>query len=416
MKFAPKPENEFYEFIRTYYRECRGRFPKIEAIAGKWMYRDLVPGMSDFDARFIVADGMSDNDWNQMSNLVGQVHLDLCRQHPCWSRFLEHLPGINLTWSELVSEKSYYPEFKQWTFYDTAKPDMVSEAQTHFADREWDIKDEYFHLKRFCTYYGRYNRTIDPEINLRVHKNKYPMHSRIMHYFSPPVHSAVCLIDRKNMPGKMNAFELARDYFPDLRCWDLVDEILNKNYEVPKWYAEPYLSELEDALEDALGVIAARLREETALLPKEAGVDNITALKGALRQIPINQAQLIFESCRFSRLMKGRLYFYLHAPPYFDASKLIQIELGRIGNSFFKFPFQNYWKIRTGEDVTDPVIILDQLRGDPLTEVEFTATKEFYRLSISDWHGNEKPVAEQIVVVYDDFYKALSKITASLAG
>lgn len=122
MKFAPQHENDFYEFIRTYYRECRGRFPKIEAIAGKWMYRDLVPGMSDFDSRFIVTDDMSAEDWCQMSTQVGKVHLDLCHQYPSWARNLEHLPGINLTWSELVSEKSYYPEFKQWTFYDTVKP------------------------------------------------------------------------------------------------------------------------------------------------------------------------------------------------------------------------------------------------------------------------------------------------------
>jgi hypothetical protein len=415
MKFAPKPENEFYEFIRTYFRECRGRFPRIEAIAGKWMYRDLVPGLSDFDARFIVYDDMNDDEWCQMSTLIGQVHLDLCRQHPSWSRFLEHLPGINITWSELVSEKSYYPEFKQWTFYDTTKPDLVSAAQTHFASREWDIKDEYFHLKRFCTYYGRYNRTIDPEINLRVQKNKYPMHSRIMHYFSPPVLSAVCLIDRKNMPGKMNAFELARDYFPGLRCWDLVDEILNKNYEVPKWYAEPHLSDLEDAMEDALAVIAARLREELALPQEKTGGD-IASLKQALGKIPVDPTLLVFESCRFSRLMKGRLYFFLNVPVYFDSSKLIQIELGRIGRSFFTVPFQAYWKIRTGKYVDDPVTILNQLRGDPLTEDEINATREFARLNFSDWHGNEKSVTEQIVLVYDGFFKALNKITASLNG
>lgn len=415
MKFAPKPENEFYEFIRTYYRECRGRFPKIEAIAGKWMYRDLVPGMSDFDSRFIVADDMSADDWNQMSTLIGQVHLDLCRQHPCWARILEHTPGINLTWSELVSEKSYYPEFKQWTFYDTTKPDKVSAGQIHFASREWDIKDEYFHLKRFCTYYGRYDRTRDHVINLGVQANKYPMHSRVMHYFSPPVHSAVCLIERKNMPGKMNAFERARYHFPDLRCWDLVDEILNKNYEVPKWYADPYLSDLEDTMEDALAVIAARLREELALPPEKGGVD-FAALGRALGKIPVDPVLLIFESCRFSRLMKGRLDFYLHAPADFDTAFLIQNELGRIGINFFTVPFQAYWKIKTGEDVTDPVTILDKLSGDPLTEDEVSATREFARLDFSDWRGKERLVTEQIIAVYDGFYKGLSKVTASLAG
>ena len=51
MKFAPRPENDFADYIRTYYEACRYRCDKIEAIAGKWMFRDLLPGMSDFDTR-----------------------------------------------------------------------------------------------------------------------------------------------------------------------------------------------------------------------------------------------------------------------------------------------------------------------------------------------------------------------------
>lgn len=414
MRFVPKPENDFYEFIRTYYRECRGRFPKIQAIAGKWMYRDLVPGMSDFDTRFIVEDGMSAEDWCQMSSVVGQVHLDLCEKHPCWSRNLEHLPGVNLTWTELLSEDNYYPEFKQWTFYDTLLPGKVSDVQVHFSRRPWDIKDEYFHLKRFCTYYGRYSRTIDPPVNLGVHENKYPMHSRIMHYFNPPVHSAVCLIDRKNIPGKMNAFELARYHFPGLRCWDLADELLHANYEIPYWYEEPHLTELEDELEHGLQEILRHLRQTITLVPEQAGLD-VQDWKAALQKVPLDPSLLIFDSCKFSRLMKGRLYFYLHAPPYFETLFLIQNELGRIGNNFFKVPFQSYWKIRTGVQVEDPVQILDRLRDDPLSEAEIAATKEFARLNFSDWLGKEKEVVREIVSVYDDFYRALSKITASLS-
>ena len=75
MKFAPKPENDFADYIHTYYRECRYHFDRIEAIAGKWMFRDLIPGMSDFDTRFIVGDGMTVDDWCRMSSVVGEAHL-----------------------------------------------------------------------------------------------------------------------------------------------------------------------------------------------------------------------------------------------------------------------------------------------------------------------------------------------------
>ena len=181
MRFAPKPENDFAHYIRTYYDECHSRCSKIEAIAGTWAFRDLIPGMSDFDTRFIVSDDMSDADWCEMSDAVGDAHLALCRRYPFWSRNLEHLPGLNLTWSEFVDERFYYPEYKQWSFYHSETPKRLSDSLNEIFGRPWDIKDEYFHLKKFCLYYGSYNRSIDPAINLGVHENKYPLHSRIMH-------------------------------------------------------------------------------------------------------------------------------------------------------------------------------------------------------------------------------------------
>ena len=30
-----------------------------------------------------------------------------------------------------------------------------------------------------------------------VHENKYPLHSRLMHYFAPPVHSAMFILNRR---------------------------------------------------------------------------------------------------------------------------------------------------------------------------------------------------------------------------
>ena len=71
MKFAPRPENDFADYIRTYYEACRYHCDKIEAIAGKWMFRDLLPGMSDFDTRFIVNDGMTVDDWCELSTTIG---------------------------------------------------------------------------------------------------------------------------------------------------------------------------------------------------------------------------------------------------------------------------------------------------------------------------------------------------------
>ncbi|MFC1525784.1 hypothetical protein ACFL6X_03115 [Candidatus Latescibacterota bacterium] len=414
MRFAPRPENDFADYIHTYYRACRHRCEAIEAIAGKWMFRDLIPGMSDFDTRFIVRDGMTASDWCHMSTAIGQVHLMMCEKYPCWARNFEHLPGINLTWEELTAERTYYPEYQQWTYYHSECPDRVAAAHVRFAERPWDGKDEYFHLKKFCLYYGRYDRAIDPAINLGPHQNKYPLHSRIMHYFNPPVMSAVCLLGKRPVSGKMESFELAEGLFPELECWDLVAEILHAGYEIPKWYEEPHVSRLEDALEEALGAMAERLRDAITLVPAEAGTD-ISAWKAALREIPLDPALVILDNAKFARLMKGRLQFYCQAPPWFATTWLIQNELKRIGESFFRAPFRTYWRIRTGERVEDPVDILDQLEGEVLTAYEVEATRQFAGLTPGHWEeGKEREMASAIAETFDGFFAGLDKISRAV--
>jgi len=414
MKFSPRPENDFADYIRTYYRECRYQYGRIEGIAGKWMFRDLIPGMSDFDTRFVLADGMASADWCEMSTAIGQVHLTLCEKYPCWARNLEHLPGVNLTWKELVSERNYYPEYQQWTYYDSEHPERVSAALDGFARRPWDDKDEYFHLKKFCLYYGRYNRTIDPAINLGPHQNKYPLHSRVMHYFNPPVMSAVCLLEKRNIAGKLDAFEIAERLFPELGCWSLVQEILHAGYEIDRWYDEPDVSRLEDELEQGLKAIADRVREVVTLVPAGTGAD-IEQWKQALKAVPLDPALVIFDNAKFARLMKGRLHFYGNAPNHFDSLWLIQNELKRIGESFFRTPFRTYWRIRSGEEVDDPVEILDQLRGEVLSDEEVVATREFARLTPGTWEeGRERDLAAAIVEVFDGFFFALTKISQAV--
>ena len=118
MRFTPKPENSFREFIDTYFSRCRAACPELRAVAGKWIFEDLIPGLSDFDTRFIVADGMKAVDWAMMSARVGEIHTELARSEPRWARILEHLPGVNLTASEVADPVFYYPESQLWTFYD----------------------------------------------------------------------------------------------------------------------------------------------------------------------------------------------------------------------------------------------------------------------------------------------------------
>lgn len=410
MKFVPAPQNDFAEFIQVYYDACRERISGIEAIAGKWTFRDLMPAMSDFDTRFVCVDSMTPDDWCAMSMAVAEVHLDLCNRNVHWVRNLEHLPGINLTWAELDDDDSYYPEFRQWSFYHTSQPERLAQVQAAWDARPWDDTDEQFHLNKFRTYFGRYDRTIDPPINMGDHQNKYGLHSRVMHYFNPPVMSAMCVLHRRPIAGKLDAFEMAREMFPDLTCWTRIRRYLDANYEIPEAYGEPALVAFEDELETALVAIGLRLASESPLLSADLGAD-MNGWARALQAAGVSPLYAMLSNSRFSRLMKGRLYFYVHAPAHFNSDYLIGHEIRRIGDSFFRVPFAAYWEWKTGQTVEDPETILDEMIDNPLTRSEVTAVREFVRItSVPDVAGHEKKLALDIVEIFDDFYRALSRL------
>ncbi|MFA6108311.1 MAG: hypothetical protein WDA75_06025, partial [Candidatus Latescibacterota bacterium] len=217
------------------------------------------------------------------------------------------------------------------------------------------------------------------------------------------------------LAGKMEAFELAEALFPELHCWNLVRAILHAGYEAPRWYEEPHLTELEDALEEGLTAIARRLRDAVTLVPAAAGVD-LVAWKAALASVPLDPALVIFDNAKFARLMKGRLQFYCRAPARFATRWLIQNELKRIGESFFRAPFRTYWKLRTGQQVEDPACILDELRGDPLTDDEVEGARRFAELTPGHWEeGSEYAIAREIAESFDDFFRALTRISEAVA-
>ena len=415
MRFTSRPENDFRFFIDTYYDECRKRIPQIEAIAGKWRFEDLIPGMSDYDTRLICANGMSARDWCDMSQEVGNAHLYLCQKYPDWARNLEHLPGINLTWAELTDDFSYYPEYLQWTFYENSNEKEFKHAANVLNDRKWESRDEYFHLKKFLLYFTPYNRSIDPAINLGAYENKYPLHSRIMHYFNPPVQSAVSVILNKTIKGKREAFRIAQELFPELKVIKELEGILEKHYETEALYHEPALFNFETRLFEALKHIFDALKEKIRIVPDVRDM-NKEQLSKELGKVSIPPRLVIFDNCKFSRLMKGRLRFYANAPGHFDNIWTIQNELRRIGNSFYKTPYRTFWKILTGEDITDPDDIVMKLVPEYLNQKEAAATLEFSRLTPGTWEeGKEVELALEIADVFDDFFTGLNRIMESIS-
>jgi len=411
MKFTPAPPNDFLEFIKTYYQRCKEKVPQIEVILGKWNFEDLIPGMSDFDTRFIVTDDMEAKDWCQMSEAVGEVHLSMCNEFPHWARILEHLPGINITWKEL--EESYYPECHQWSAY-FGKKEKFERIITNLKKRGFREKDEFFHLKKFFIYYGPYHRGIDPAINLGPYENKYPLHSRIMHYFCPPLQSAISIIQRNWVRGKFEAFRLAREIFPNPQFINYLLDIINKHYEVEALYKEPSLSKLEEELFNYLKEVFHSLKEKITIVQVK-DKDNPLEYKEKLNKIMIDPGMQIFDSMKFSRLMKGRLKFYVNAGKHFDSIWLIKNELSRIGKSFFANPFTIYWKTFGNGESLPPLKVAERLTGKIFTPEDFSSIKRFKELTMNGYEkGKEVEIAKQIVEVMDEFYFALDKLVRAI--
>jgi len=409
VKFMPKPENDFCEFIELYYNECRKRFPKIEALTGKWRFEDLVPGLSDFDGRFICSNDMTDDDWCSMSFAIGKVHLELCRRYPKWHRILEHLPSIAVTWDEFADESLFLPEYLQWSFYHCSNDKEMEKAQNVLKMHVWDYRDEYYHIKRFLNFYGLYIRDIDPAINLGPYEDKYFLHSRLMHYFTPPIQAAVSIILKDTIKGKKEALRLASNIFSGVTMFGETLGIIDKHYEVPALYVNPGMSALEERLFNALCIVKSKMSESITLTFKNEGED-VLDWKHAIANYNMPVKFTIFDSMKFSRLNKGRLYFYVNTPDNFQNMWLIRNELKRMG-IMYRIPYRVCLKLIKEEDVGNPDSFINEFVPHILTVKEAAATLEFSKLTTGTWRiGEEIDTLNKIIDVHDDFFKGLNKV------
>lgn len=407
--FTPKPPDDFPEFIETYFERCRERVPLIEGNAGKWKPEDLIPGLSDFDTRFFVNDAMTAADWCAMSTNVGRTHLELVKERKDWARNLEHLPGVNLKWSELLDPGSYFTEFSQWSYYH-GNQEKQDTAHRMAIDHEWTATDVSYHWKKIATYYGRYNRTIDPAINLGPFENKYPLHSRLMHYLAPPVHAGVCLMQTCTTPGKLDAFRAARDLFPDRDTADLVLDLVARHYETADMLCEPGVTELDDRLEQYLTGMVDTLLDEGA--PFDCQRDpTVAQLRNAVRSLPGPPPfTRLFENIKFSRLMKGRLWFYAQDVDWFDSELLIRVELNRIRPNFYETPLRLFGRLAYGKDLT-PEESLQALAGNGFGKEDVAGCRRFAATADPACPDDElKKRALAVADLYDPFLCAMEKL------
>jgi hypothetical protein len=411
--FEPKPANDFRLFIETYFERCQAACPKLAAIAGKWTFEDLVPGLSDFDTRFIFTDDVTVEEWIRMSSAVGRVHTSLAKEAPRWARILEHLPGLNLTRAEMLDPRTYYPEYQQWSYY-LGDDDTLAAIEAYLAHKPWGRRDEFFHLRKFAAFFGPYLRGIDPPINIGRWENKYPLHSRFMHYFTPAVQSALSIVGRKGWRGKLAALREAKSVFPHPEVIDLIFEAVDRHYEIPAYYEEPRLTEIERRLEGYLHDASAGLAGHVSLIEIDpAGTP--ADLKQKIASVAVDPGERFFEGAKFSRFMKGRLLFYAENILWFDSAWLIRNELGRIVNNFYHQPLKAFSLARFGEDLP-PERALERLSGNILPPEVCAGVLEFVRTAQSPLApGSEKALARRVAAVFDPVLVMLETLGAALA-
>ncbi len=411
VEFAPRPENIFSDHIREYYERSKAACPKIEGIYGKWTFDDLIPGLSDFDTRFIVSDETTPEDWVHISREVGRVHTGICREHPDRARILEHLPGVNLTWAETGDPLFYYPEFHQWTGYH-GEEDRMSAFVAFLAERPWSDTDELFNVKKFALYFTPYNRSIDPPINLAEFESKYPLHSRFMHYFCPPVQCAVSIMEKRMVRGKMESLRLARDYFPNPSVIDLIFDAVDRHYEIPEYYFEPRLSEIEGLLFDYLRAAYDTVRPEITVIDAGPG-DDSPALKAKCAELSTGLLYRFYEGAKFCRLMMGRLLFYAEEIPSFDSSWLIGHELRRIRRLFFETTFSAFGRIAWDEELA-PEDALERARGEFLDDADYAKVKDYADIFSRPYSDDgKKDFAKEVAARMAPFQVVLEKLGAT---
>src|SRR5438093_485539 len=198
---------------------CRAVVPGA-CIGWKWADEDLVPGLSDLDAR-VICPGATAEDWVRLDACLGDVHRAMVVARPELARLLEHTPGMGLTVEELRDPRRYYPECGTWTLPGSG----LAGVRATLAARCWDERDRAYHLKRFAAYLMPYDPDMDPPINLMgALRSRYPYHSRTLHYLAPALLSAASLVERTPFSGKRAALRYWCEALPaDSALRDVVE-------------------------------------------------------------------------------------------------------------------------------------------------------------------------------------------------
>jgi hypothetical protein len=402
----------FFEITGWFGQHWSAEFPAVRLLTCKWRPEDLIPGLSDVDAR-LVCDEIGPEDWVRLDQLVYRTHLEISRQRPEWARKLEHTPGVCSTRSEVLDPALFQPEMRDWDFY-WGDREWFNDIKACTQQRAWEAVDEYYFLaKRFVPWCTPYNREIDPAVNIPANiLPKYALHSRLMHYFVPCVKAALSVINHAGVVGKRESlYRLAQCYPSEPVLREAID-MLDVHYEVP-WLAEqPAWYAFEERLWQFIQKITPEvLRAVTIVdLGNDLSMDN---LRRQLQQIPGEPMLTLYNGVRFSRIRKGRWQFYLEAPPHFDTGHLFYSEVSWLKSTFTAPVFDAYAQLKWGQAGLAPDEIINRLTPELLERREADIVRQVFAAAAGKpTYAEARERLRQASQVYADYYLVLERLLA----
>jgi len=402
---------DFFELTELFSQRCAQALPGFLVTVAKWRPEDLIPGLSDIDTRLICQD-LSPEEWIELDEIVGRIHLELVLERPEWSRKLEHTPGVCLTASEALDEALYQPEMHHWSYY-YGDQKLYFQIRDYLRNKPWCDRDEYYHLKRWLMFWGPYNREIDPPINIAPPiERKYLLHSRAMHYFIPSLQAALSLIKRRAVHGKKETLYRWMEIYPHERVLEEVAEMLDKHYEVKALEDEEEMYAFEERCFVFLRKIAPQVLDAVTIVELE-GEKTMESLKAKLAQHPTDPLMTIYNGLRFSRIRRGRYLFYLNAPDYFATDWLIWNEMRWLSNVFTASIFEAYARLRWGKKGASVNEVVALLTPHFLSVEEGKIVKELFKMTLTrPDYRQARRFMRRAVEIFKDYYLILEKIFA----
>ena len=339
---------EFFDLAEQYAIRCANRFAAAHLLVAKWRPEDLIPGLSDLDSR-VICDDMNPERWLAFEEEASAVQLEFMREDPEWNRKLEHTPGTCISSKELLDEALYESEMHTWNYY-WGDSELYLRFQDYLASKPWDQRDEYYQLKRWLTFWGRYNKDLDPLVNVPAALVfRYGLHSRCLHYFVPALHAALGLLKRRPMHGKRETLYHCMEIYPRERVLLEVADLVDRQYKTSQYDDPASLQAFDDRLFAFLQVLAPQVLEAVTIVDLE-GQRTMENLRAKLKDYSRHPLQAIFHALRVFRIRRGRYYCYLNAPEGFELDLMIPREVALLGNATVETPWKTYGRLLWGED------------------------------------------------------------------